>query len=99
MSNFLICEISIFAICSSVFQDVYFLPAYYLIPIISENIFSQLVLCLYCYFILSLFKSLFFCLFRVILTAYGGSLARGPIGAVAAGLRHSHSNARSEPCL
>ena len=29
--------------------------------------------------------------------AYGGSQARGPIGAVAAGLRHS--NARSEPCL
>jgi len=25
--------------------------------------------------------------------------ARGPIGAVAAGLHHSHSNARSEPCL
>ena len=28
---------------------------------------------------------------------YGGSQARGLIGAVAAGLRHSHSNARSEP--
>ena len=27
---------------------------------------------------------------------YGGSQARGPIGAVAAGLRHSHSNIRSE---
>ena len=31
--------------------------------------------------------------------AYGGSQARGLIGAVAAGLRQSHSNARSEPCL
>ena len=31
--------------------------------------------------------------------AYGGSQARGPIGAVAVGLRHSHSNAGSEPCL
>ena len=29
--------------------------------------------------------------------AYGGSQARGLIGAVAASLRHSHSNARSEP--
>jgi len=31
--------------------------------------------------------------------AYGGSQARGLIRAVAAGLRHSHSNAGSEPCL
>ena len=31
--------------------------------------------------------------------AYGGSQARGLIGAVAAGLRHSHSNARSKPSL
>ena len=28
--------------------------------------------------------------------AYGGSQARGLIGAVAAGLHHSHSNARSK---
>ena len=31
--------------------------------------------------------------------AYGGSQARGPIGAVAASLYHSHSKARSEPHL
>ena len=31
--------------------------------------------------------------------AYGGSQARGPIGAVATGLRQSHSNAGSEPRL
>ena len=31
--------------------------------------------------------------------AYGGSQARGPIGAVAAGLHHSRSDARSEPRL
>ena len=31
--------------------------------------------------------------------AYGGSQARGRIGAIAAGLRHSHSNAGSEPRL
>ena len=31
--------------------------------------------------------------------AYGGSQARGPIGAVATGLRQRHSNAGSEPHL
>ena len=31
--------------------------------------------------------------------AYGGSQARGRIGAVATSLRHSHSNAGSEPRL
>ena len=30
---------------------------------------------------------------------YEGSQARGPIGAVDAGLHHSHSNAGSKPCL
>ena len=39
-----------------------------------------------------------FSLFRAALTAYGGSQARGLIGA-AAGLHHSHSNAGSEPRL
>ena len=32
-------------------------------------------------------------------TAYGGSQARGPIGVVATGLRHSHSDVGSEPHL
>ena len=31
--------------------------------------------------------------------AYGGSQARVRIGTVVAGLRHSHSNMGSEPCL
>ena len=31
--------------------------------------------------------------------AYGGSQARGGIGAVATGLRHSHSNSGSKLCL
>ena len=42
---------------------------------------------------------LFFCLFRATLISYGGSHARGQIGATAASPHHSHSNARSEPCL
>ena len=41
----------------------------------------------------------FFCLFRVTPAAYGGSQARGWIGATAASLHHSHSNEGSEPCL
>uniref|UniRef100_A0A5G2Q932 HECT-type E3 ubiquitin transferase n=1 Tax=Sus scrofa TaxID=9823 RepID=A0A5G2Q932_PIG len=40
-----------------------------------------------------------FCPFRAAPAAYGGSQARGRIGAVAAGLRQSHSHAGSEPCL
>ena len=36
-----------------------------------------------------------FLLSRATPSAYGGSQARGPIGAEAAGLHHSYSNARS----
>ena len=39
------------------------------------------------------------CLFRATPAAYGGFQGRGPIGAVVASLRHSHSNIRYEPCL
>ena len=46
---------------------------------------------------------LFFFVFLLFLwaapAAYGGSQARGRIGAVATGLRQSHSNAGSEPSL
>ena len=41
----------------------------------------------------------FFCLFRTTPTAQGGSQARGPIGAAAASLHHSHSNVGSKPHL
>ena len=41
----------------------------------------------------------FLAIFRAIPTAYGGSQARGRIGAVAAGQRQSHSNAGSETRL
>ena len=37
--------------------------------------------------------------FRTTPEAYGGYQARGPIRAKAAGLHHSHSNARFEPRL
>ena len=54
-----------------------------------------------CFFLscvtLVLFLFLAFCSFRAIPVAYGGSQARGIIGAVATG--HSHINARSEPSL
>ena len=38
---------------------------------------------------------LFVCLFRAMPVAYGGSQARGQIGAVAASLHHSHSHSHS----
>ena len=49
-----------------------------------------------------LFGFLVFWLFafsRAAPAAYRSSQARGLMRAVAAGLHHSHSNARSEPCL
>ena len=47
-----------------------------------------------------LFVCLFlFCPFRAVPAAYGGSQARGRIGAIAASLLQSHSNTRSEPRL
>ena len=55
------------------------------------------VLSEYQYFFLFFF--FFFGLFRAASMAYGSSQARGGIGATAANLRHSHSNAISEPCL
>ena len=44
------------------------------------------------------FSSFLFCfvLFRATPTSYGGSQARGRIGAVDAGLHHSHSHTRRE---
>ena len=54
-------------------------------------------ICEYLCFIFLLLLLFFF--FRSALAAYGGSQARGLIGAIAAGLHHSHSNARSEPRL
>jgi len=45
------------------------------------------------------FIFLLFVLFRAAPAAYGGSQARGLIGATAASLRHSHSNTRSKPRL
>ena len=38
-------------------------------------------------------------LFRAAPAAYGGSQARGQMGATAASLHHSHSNEGSKPCL
>ena len=46
-----------------------------------------------------LFIYLFILLFGATPMAYGGSQARGLIGAIAVSLGHSHSKARSEQCL
>ena len=45
------------------------------------------------------FVCFFFLLFRAVPTAYGVSQARSLIGATAAGLHHSHSDAGSKPSL
>ena len=47
----------------------------------------------------NLFFFFFFALFRATPMAYRSSQARGQIEATAAGLHHSHSNARSKPSL
>ena len=63
---------------------------------ISDNIFpdylDQVVFFLFVCFC-------FFAFFRAAPAAYGGSQARGQIGAVATGLHQSHSNVGSEPHL
>ena len=48
---------------------------------------------------LFLFVFPFFGLLRAETVAYGGSQAKGRMGAVAASRHHSHSNTRSEPNL
>ena len=63
---------------------------------------------LFCKFFYYYFFFLSFCLLSFVVVvaiswaapaAYGGSQARGRIGAVATGLRQSHSNAGSQPRL
>ena len=47
------------------------------------------------FFFKFIFYFLVFCLFRATPVAYGSSQARGPIGAIAASLSHSHGNTGS----
>ena len=70
------------------------LPYIYLAPSLGMALFMTSI----CY-LSSFFFFFVFCLFRATPTAYGGSQARGLIGAVATGLHHNHSHAGSEPCL
>ena len=53
----------------------------------------------YFYLFIYLFIFVFLLFLWATSAAYGGSQARGRIGAVATGLRQSHSNAGSEPRL
>ena len=50
-------------------------------------------------FLIFFFSFLSFLIFRVAPVAYRSSQARGPIGAVAASLHHSHRDVGSESCL
>ena len=47
----------------------------------------------------SIYLLIYFCLFRATPMAYGSSQAKEQIGAIAAGLNHSHGNVGSESCL
>ena len=62
----------------------------------AREVLIEIQVCLFvCLFV-------YFCLFAISWAApaaYGGSQARGRIGAVATGLHQSHSNAGSEPRL
>ena len=60
---------------------------------------NEIIISVFLIFILFYF---IFCLFAIswaTLTAYGGSQARGPIGAIAIGLCQNHSHTGSEPHL
>ena len=78
------------------------LLAFKLLLIAVENIFFFFDLVKFVTFSWLNFFSFFFFFLTFLWaapTAYGGSQARGLIGAVATGLRQSHSNAGSEPRL
>ena len=75
------------------------------VMMVGDRVFAATTDFFYFILIKKIFFNYFFffffvlCPFRASPAAYGGSQARGLIGAVAAGLHHSHSNARSEPHL
>ena len=75
--------------CSSVLRDV----------IIGRNGIKETWVCSVLFLFSFFFFFFFFYLFRATPVAYGGSQGRGRIGAVAAGLHHSHINTGSEPHL
>ena len=59
-----------------------------------ENSFLQFFVLFCCFLVFwGFFCFVFFVFSRPTPAVYGGSQARGPIGAIAAGLRQSHSNA------
>ena len=62
-----------------------------------KNIWKQNYLLIY--YLLIFYFILFFVFSRAAPVAYGGSQARGLIGAVATGLHQSHCNTGSEPRL
>ena len=69
-------------------------PKWTLLWVQTVSDFFLLLLLLLFFFFFLIFLS-----FRAAPMAYGISQARGPVGATAAGLHQSHSNAGSELCL
>ena len=78
---------TIYTVWMMLYPDIFPTITYY------KNFFMSLKILYQYIFFLS------FCLFRATSAAYGGSQARGRIGAVAASLHHSYSNTRSKPHL
>ena len=66
---------------------------YLIVVLISFSLIINDIAYLFIFYLFS------FLLFRAAPGAHGGSQARDPIRSAAAGLHHSHSNARSQPCL
>ena len=73
-------------------SSIYYIPGIVLVIRLQRQVRQ-------CPFYFTFFFFGLLCLFSATPMAHGGSLARGLIGAVAAGLRQSYSNARSKPRL
>ena len=72
-------------------QDIFILILYFIFYIFLLDLFNYIILLYINHSILFIFY-----LFRATAMEYGGSQAIVQIRAVVAGLRHSHSNARSQ---
>ena len=101
--NLMKSSLSMFSFIASVFYDLRNFASCKFAKTYSHVFLRSFKIVVFEWFIFNLnfFFFSFFCflIFRAVLAAYGSSQARDWIRAVAAGLHHSHSNARSELCL
>ena len=83
------------------YLDVLINLALFFFPLSMVTLSGNVINFIYLYFFFKIFIYLFIylLLFKAAPAAYGSSQARGRIGAVAASLDHSHTEAGSELCL